>query len=96
MMEMPSIIPRCFTVQQWREWRDAARLMRPNSRNGYCEDCTPTYQVRMVQLKRCEYPAVTFTFNPEEGICGHRPHVSIHELEKQHEKLQTRVSDTEE
>lgn len=66
-------IPRCFTAQQWSEWMAVARMVRPQIRNGFCEDCTPHYQARMILLERCDHPDVRFTFNPEDGTLGRRP-----------------------
>ena len=53
--------PACFDSQeQWDAWREAARLAPPNRWNGYCEDCTPTYQRQMRLEGRCQYAYTVF------------------------------------
>lgn len=51
--------PACFESQsQYDAWREAANVCRP--RHGYCEDCTPEYQARMIETSRCKYPNTVF------------------------------------
>ena len=51
--------PACFDSQaQYDSWREAANVCRP--RHGYCEDCTPEYQARMIETFRCKYPNTVF------------------------------------
>lgn len=57
---MPSSPPPCFTVLQWRSWREGF----PNEKSAlrdYCKDCTPAYQREQSLIGRCNYPDVTFT-----------------------------------
>lgn len=72
--------PACFESQsQYDAWREAANVCRP--RHGYCEDCTPEYQSRMLWESRCKYPRTEFVFHtarataytPEQvELVGHR------------------------
>lgn len=53
--------PACFdSAQQYREWKELARLSKVSPTNSYCNDCTPEYQSRMIVEGRCGYPTVRF------------------------------------
>ena len=69
--------PACFdSAEQWDGWRLLARIVPPNQKNGFCEDCTPSYKAEMVKQKRCMYRGVRFVIRREgDGldICGVRP-----------------------
>jgi hypothetical protein len=69
----------CFaTREQFDEWTRYAKRASPG-RDGFCRDCTPEYQGRMIRSGRCAYPAVSFYARsirkPEDldEIEGHRP-----------------------
>lgn len=51
--------PRCFTLKKFNAWKSAA-LEAPPGKSGYCEDCTPSYQAKMIRKKLCNYPNTEF------------------------------------
>ena len=73
--------PACFdSQQQWEEWYAAAEICRdlankPEKANvvGYCTDCNPEYQARMIREKRCGWPGVTFMRTDGKAVFGRRP-----------------------
>lgn len=66
-------IPWCFASRrQYALWREAARWRDPGA-SGYCADCTPGYQRRMIAENRCAYPDTTFRFDADGLIEGRRP-----------------------
>lgn len=64
--------PACFTPRQWAEWKVFARQVKPSSRSGYCEDCTPEYQAKMTDAGRCGYPGAVFVTDADGMIKGVR------------------------
>lgn len=52
--------PACFTQRQWDEWRQMARLARPASAGGYCEDCSYAYKLKMQAQGRCKHERTVF------------------------------------
>ncbi len=57
-------VPKCATAQQYQEWQAGTRSCPPDSRVGFCEDCTPEYQKQMIRERRCENVAVCFFWEP--------------------------------
>ena len=54
------MIPRCFNTQEeWNEWYELA-YMGKIPRDNYCNDCTPKYQMEMIDKGRCEHPETFF------------------------------------
>ena len=52
--------PLCFdTDEQFREWYYLANMTKIE-RNNYCNDCTPEFQMRMINKCRCEHPETFF------------------------------------
>ena len=52
--------PKCFNNHvEWMKWREAAAVEKPIG-FGYCSDCCPSYQAKMLPLGRCEHPEVYF------------------------------------
>lgn len=66
--------PLCFeSSEQYQLWKQAARQYSDDlSLSGYCVDCTPDYQGKMIRAGRCEFPATTFAEDKEGFICGTR------------------------
>ena len=64
--------PKCFTTQQWDEWRAMARYVAPSKANSFCEDCLPDYQARMVAEHRCEHPQTVFRVDRHGMVSGVR------------------------
>ena len=51
--------PRCTDAQTYSTWRELARRTPPGEA-GFCTDCTPSYQERMIAMGRCENPWIEF------------------------------------
>ena len=65
----------CATAAQYNEWRERARLSRPNLSAWFCTDCTPQYQKRMKAEGKCARPEIKFKWvREEEGVDGD-PHL---------------------
>lgn len=60
----------CSDPVEAAEWAVAAKKVTQKSRYGFCEDCTPYFQLRMIQQGRCENPGVQFVQSVEQGIRG--------------------------
>jgi hypothetical protein len=63
--------PSCFTPSQWDEWLTWAELVTPTARNGYCEDCLPSF--KLAQSQNCDHPETKFTLRGPNAITGRRP-----------------------
>ena len=58
--------PLCFaTAEDFARWRGSFEAKRV----AHCRDCTPSFQLRMKKLNRCEHPETMFTFE-EDGVVG--------------------------
>jgi len=64
-------VPPCFTVEQFHDWIQYARAARPGAA-GYCADCLPGYQERMLREGRCLHPEIRFVIK-HGGWIGQRP-----------------------
>ena len=64
-------VPPCFSARQWEEWRALARVALPSA-GGFCEDCTPSYKLKMISCERCTHPEIEFDIIGAE-IIGRRP-----------------------
>jgi hypothetical protein len=65
----------CATADQYNEWRERARLSRPNLSAWFCTDCTPQYQAKMKAQNKCVRPEIKFKWvREEEGVDGD-PHL---------------------
>ena len=49
-------LPRCFTKEQWRMWRKAARHPSLKESVHHCTDCTPEHQAAMTAKALCDNP----------------------------------------
>lgn len=63
--------PMCTDKDTYAEWRDAARRSPPGDA-GFCTDCTPDYQERMISEGRCENTWIKFHMH-EESEAKHLP-----------------------
>lgn len=62
----------CFeSFEQFKLWKDAARMAPPGN-SGYCTDCTPDYQNRMIKDGRCEFPDTRFHTDKHGWVEGVR------------------------
>lgn len=65
--------PICFESRdQYNSWRWAADRAGGVGLSGYCIDCTPEYQARMIAEGRCSYPATTFKLDEDGEVVGQR------------------------
>jgi hypothetical protein len=64
--------PACFkSIGEFANWMAAAnRTGMPKS--GYCTDCTPAYQGKMLTAHRCGHPGATFSIDEDGFIEGKR------------------------
>ena len=65
--DFENTIPNCATPKQFVLWKEAARMLKPHARVGFCEDCTKEYQELMKSEGRCENPHVWFC-KDEDGF----------------------------
>ncbi len=71
--ESPRFYPFCFaSAAQYARWQELARRAVPGS-SGYCTDCTPEYQLKMIRQTRCAYPRTIFIRTKEGERVGRRP-----------------------
>jgi hypothetical protein len=62
-------VPKCFeSAEQYRAWKECARLSPVQL--GVCADCTPEYQAKMINAKRCENPQVQFDEDDDGAVEG--------------------------
>lgn len=68
--------PHCFNSdEQFIEWVRLARSSHPGP-GGYCTDCPPAYQARMIRERRCGYPGTLFVEvgeGEDKCLVGRRP-----------------------
>lgn len=72
--------PRCFdSREQYLEWaHDAAGTRHPVL--GICHDCLPEYQTAMKRAGRCHFQEAVFFEDPDDGVVGRVPGLSLNEL----------------
>ena len=67
--------PLCFVEPWLYELWAGSRV--PNDKAGcqagHCTDCTPTYQLRMRKVGRCEHPETQFSVDRDGGVFGMWP-----------------------
>lgn len=61
-------VPFCTTKEQYALWKRATAGCQPNGGVGFCEDCTPEYQRRMIRDKACENPGIRFFWDPPKTV----------------------------
>ena len=62
-LRFPERMPRCFTSKAfWEDWKFLARwtLDARVDKPTYCIDCTPSCQLDMKRVGRCEHPETVF------------------------------------
>lgn len=64
---------KCATLDQYEEWRKAARLSPPAFPAWFCADCTPQYQLEMKKKGWCVRLEVKFKRTASDGIEGYLP-----------------------
>lgn len=63
-------VPMCAnSASEYRIWKEAAR-QSSGIPAGFCTDCTPEYQKKMIAEKRCENPQVVFVRDDDGWISG--------------------------
>lgn len=60
--------PSCTEPTVYRLWKEATTRAIPQY--GFCTDCTPEYQSKMIRAGRCEHPEVLFEIDKDGFICG--------------------------
>ena len=65
--DFANTIPNCATPKQFVLWKEAARMLKPHARVGFCEDCTKEFQELMKSEGRCENLHVWFC-KDEDGF----------------------------
>lgn len=58
--QFQTTIPKCATEEQVVGWLLAADQVKKNPECGFCTDCHPEFQSRMIAHGRCENPGVEF------------------------------------
>lgn len=94
MVTFSTKIPRCWPIESladYKLWREASYVASPNPKSSICEDCTPEYQARMLELKKCENPEIIFDVDEDGFIYGKLPrHKDLakkrHEQQNQNKK----------
>ena len=75
--------PKCATTEQWLEWKLLARKIIPAY--GFCTDCLPEYQAKMILQKKCKFPEVKFRVvydETEEELSKKHPNTKIHKIDR--------------
>lgn len=60
--------PQCTEPEVYKLWKEAAYKSIPMY--GFCTDCTPEYQAKMIIKKRCEHPETLFELDKDGWIGG--------------------------
>lgn len=63
--------PLCTDKATYAEWHEAARRSPPGEA-GFCTDCTPEYQARMIEEGKCENPWIKFELYDEDDLNPHK------------------------
>jgi hypothetical protein len=64
-------VPKCANEEQVVGWLKVAgghNMKKPVC--GFCSDCIPDFQAKMIEQGRCENPEVIFKISHEEGFHG--------------------------
>lgn len=66
------LFPKCFdSKKQFNDWQQAMLQAKTTLYNCWvCTDCTPQYQKKMIDAKRCENPHVKFKKEYENKSTG--------------------------
>lgn len=77
--ELGGARPACFSIVQWANHvRLERRMVRAGQyvadRSGFCAECTPVYQHKMLREKKCRYPDVVFREDLDGSLRGVRPY----------------------
>lgn len=60
--------PLCTAPEVYKLWKEATLRALPIY--GFCEDCLPEYQSRMIRERRCEHPETIFEEDDDGFVCG--------------------------
>lgn len=60
--------PACTTAENYKIWKEVAHRAIPQY--GFCEDCLPEYQAKMIRCYRCEHPEAIFEKDEDGFVCG--------------------------
>ena len=76
--EVDGPCPACFTNEQWANWVKCERQMvrlgqYVHNPSGFCAECTPGHQEKMIAAGRCSHPLVRFQPDEDGYVVGVRP-----------------------
>jgi len=60
--------PACTDPYAYKLWREVANRVIPHY--GFCTDCTPEYQAKMIREHRCEHPETLFEVDEDGFVQG--------------------------
>lgn len=64
--------PQCFTSkEQFTLWKEEAFRTTISITAGYCTDCTPEYQTKMIAQNRCAHTDVLFAKDEDGFVTGY-------------------------
>ena len=64
--------PQCFTsAEQFAIWREEASRTTISITAGYCTDCTPEYQTKMIAQNRCAHTDILFARDEDGFVTGY-------------------------
>jgi hypothetical protein len=66
-MEIIRYLPRCVSSEDYRAWN---KLQPRAGKAGFCEDCTPTFKMTMMDLGRCDHPEIRFCRDDDGFLTG--------------------------
>lgn len=69
-------IPICWPIESLDDydlWRESALAAPPHPKSSICEDCTPEYQAKMIEQKKCENPEIIFEIDNDGFLAGRLP-----------------------
>jgi hypothetical protein len=84
MLRKKDEVPSCFdSREQFKLWVAAARSQHPTPGHEWCEDCTKSYQDKMIWEGRCAYPGTIFIKMSDGAVEGRRPFSIVKKLRQE-------------
>lgn len=68
LVKFKTAIPMCANPETYLLWKEVAHRIIPHY--GFCTDCTPEYQQKMIKDGRCEHPETLFEIDSDGFIAG--------------------------
>ena len=60
-------LPKCVSPNDYRAWE---KLQPKAGKAGFCEDCTPEFQNKMIALGLCDHPEIKFCRDENGMLTG--------------------------